>query len=325
MEKKIRSGHAPNLFRFASPVSLAWPWAFKRSMPCRRLINPGLMALLGLLAICHISCSRGNNAPATSAADNPNDGLPPEIHSLSVAINDPANPLPVYTCSIVNTFPHNRTAFTEGLFFLNGFLYESTGLNGQSSLRRTDLATGNVLQRFDLDPKYFGEGLAPFNGKLYQLTWQSHIGFIYDLDTFQLITNFTFPYEGWGLTTDGRSLIESDGTDQIHYFDPATFTETRHLTVTARGHPVTHLNELEYIKGELYANVWGSDYIVRIDPATGNILGVIDCSGLLDPSDRDAHTDVLNGIAYDPATDRLFITGKCWPKLFEIKIKPLKP
>lgn len=291
----------------------------------RRPINLVLTAIIGLLALCHTSCSGGNSTPTTPAADNPNDGLPPEIHSLRAAVNDPVNPLPVYTYQIVNTYPHNRTAFTEGLFFLKGCLYESTGLNGQSSLRRTDLATGNVLQRVDLDPQYFGEGIAPFNGKLYQLTWQTHIGFIYDLNTFQLITNFTYPYEGWGLTTDGHSLIESDGTDQIHYFDPASFTETRHVTVTARGHPVKNLNELEYIKGELYANVWRSDCIVRIDPATGNILGLIDFSGLLDPSDRDAHTDVLNGIAYDPATDRLFITGKCWPKLFEIKLKPLKP
>jgi glutaminyl-peptide cyclotransferase len=181
-----------------------------------------------------------------------------------------------------------------------------------------------VLQRAEVPAQYFAEGLAALNGKLFQLTWQNHKGFVYDLKSFRLEREFTYPGEGWGLTTDGRRLIMSDGTDQIRFLDPSTLEEQGRIGVTARGQPVNRLNELEYIKGEIFANVWGTDYVVRIDPATGRVVGVIDFAGLLPAQERDETTDVLNGIAYDAAGDRLFVTGKRWPKLFEVRLK-LKP
>jgi glutaminyl-peptide cyclotransferase len=233
----------------------------------------------------------------------------------------------LYTYDVVKTYPHNRDAFTEGLFYLDGVLYESTGLNGQSTVRKVDLQTGKVLQQIKVPPQYFGEGMATLNGKLYQLTWQTQKGFVYDLETFKLERDFTYTGEGWGLTTDGHWLIMSDGTDQIRFLDPNTLAENRRITVMVHGLPVKRLNELEYIKGEIFANVWGTDYVVRIDPATGKLLGVIDFTGLLAPQDRDKDTDVLNGIAYDAKSDRLFVTGKKWPKLFEVrlKLKTLQP
>ena len=231
-----------------------------------------------------------------------------------------ADEIPVYTYQVVHAWPHDRGAFTEGLLFQDGVLFESTGLNGRSSLRRVDLNSGNVLQRTEVPSQYFAEGLAALNGKLYQLTWKSQIAFVYDLQTFKPEGQFSYEGEGWGLTTDGHWLIMSDGTDQIRFLDPATFQEVRRITVTARGQPVNRLNELEYVNKEIFANVWGADYVVRIDPETGRVVGVIDFTGLLPNQDRDEHTDVLNGIAYDPASDRLFVTGKCWPKLFEVRL-----
>jgi glutamine cyclotransferase len=265
-------------------------WAIQKSA---LLISPVVFAA------SFVGCDKAPPAPAASATNEP----------------------PRYTYEIVHTFSHDRGAFTQGLFFLDGVLYESTGLNGRSSLRKVELNTGNILRQTNLSDQFFAEGLATMNHKLYQLTWQDHAAFVYDLDTFKLEKQFTYLYEGWGLTTDGQSLILSDGTPQIRFLDPATFEVRHSITATYRGQLVTNLNELEYIKGEIYANVWGSDFIVRIQPATGKVAGVIDFTGLLKPEDRDASTDVLNGIAYDEATDRLFVTGKCWPKLFEVKLK----
>jgi glutaminyl-peptide cyclotransferase len=222
---------------------------------------------------------------------------------------------------VVHTYPHDRGAFTQGLLYLDGALYESTGLNGRSSLRKVELETGKVLQKVDVPSQYFAEGLAALDGKLYQLTWQNHAAFVYDLKTFKLENAFTYPYEGWGLTTDGKSLILSDGTDQIRFINPANFSVERTIDVKQNGVAEFNLNELEYIKGEILANIWQTDDIVRIDPASGNVLGRINFAGLLKSEDRDATTDVLNGIAYDAAGDRIFITGKCWPKLFEIRLK----
>jgi glutaminyl-peptide cyclotransferase len=222
---------------------------------------------------------------------------------------------------VVHTYPHDRGAFTQGLLYLDGALYESTGLNGRSSLRKVEPETGRVLQKVDVPPGYFAEGLAELNGKLYQLTWRNHTAFVYDLKTFKLETNFLYACEGWGLTTDGKSLILSDGTDQIRFINPADFRVERTIEVKENGLAEFNLNELEYVKGEIFANVWRTDDIVRIDPASGNVLGRINFAGLLKPEDRDATTDVLNGIAYDAAGDRLFITGKCWPKLFEVRLK----
>lgn len=233
----------------------------------------------------------------------------------------PKKEIPVFTYEVINVWPHLRNAFTQGLVFNDGALLESTGLNGQSSLRRVELQTGNVLQRVEVPPEYFAEGLAALDGKLFQLTWRNHRGFVYDLHSFHLEREFTYDGEGWGLTTDGHWLIMSDGTDQIRFIDPKTFQENRRIAVKARGQPVYQLNELEYVKGEIFANVWGSDQVVCIDPATGQVVRLVDFTGLLPQQDRDGSTDVLNGIAYDPAGDRWFVTGKRWPKLFEVRLK----
>jgi glutaminyl-peptide cyclotransferase len=203
-----------------------------------------------------------------------------------------------------------------------GALYESTGLNGASSLRKVDLKTGSVLRKVSVPPQFFAEGLAALDGKLFQLTWQNHECFVYDLATFHQKSQFSYSGEGWGLTADGQLLIMSDGTAQIRFLDPATFEVKRTIKVAVGDRPVDSLNELEYIKGEIFANVWKSNIIMRIDPATGQVKGVIDLTGLLAQEDRDLGTDVLNGIAYDAKGGRLFVTGKHWPKLFEIRLKP---
>lgn len=231
-------------------------------------------------------------------------------------------PAKAYTYEVVRTFSHDPGAFTQGLVFLNGQLLESTGLNGQSTLRRVDLATGRVLQQVRVPSQYFAEGMTVLGGKIYQLTWKNQRGFVYDLATFALEKDFSYTGEGWGLTTDGRSLILSDGTDRLRFLDPSTFQVTRTVSVTRDGQPLRLLNELEYIRGEIYANIWQSHSVARIDPATGRVTGVIDFFNLLPAADHLPATDVLNGIAHDPATDRLFVTGKNWPKLFEVRLKP---
>jgi glutaminyl-peptide cyclotransferase len=223
---------------------------------------------------------------------------------------------------VVNTYPHDPQAYTQGLIYVDGHLYESTGLNGRSSLRMDDLATGRALQSAAVPSQYFAEGLAPWGSTLVQLTWQSHVAFVYDRFSFRLLKTFHYDCEGWGLTEDGKNLILSDGSATLHFFDPNTFREVRHVTVKDHGAPVTELNELEYIHGQIYANVWHTDRIARIAPATGKVLGWIDLAGLLPVNQRSDPEAVLNGIAYDAAHDRLFVTGKLWPKLFEIKIVP---
>jgi glutaminyl-peptide cyclotransferase len=234
----------------------------------------------------------------------------------------PAEDIPAYGYSLVKVWPHDRGAFTEGLVFWEGLLIESTGLNGRSTLRKVDLETGRVLKEVKLPEQFFGEGIAVLGEKIFQLTWQSHRGFIYDLKSMTLERDFPFTGEGWGLTTDGHSLIMTDGTNRIRFLDPVTFQVTRNVEVFAHGEPVKMLNELEYVKGELYANVWQTQFVLRIDPATGAILGVINFVGILPESDRSRDTDVMNGIAYDARGDRLFVTGKNWPRLFEVKVVP---
>jgi glutamine cyclotransferase len=226
------------------------------------------------------------------------------------------------TYQVVHTYPHDSQAFTQGLIYTDGHLYESTGLNGQSSLRMDDLETGRVLQRQDLDSKYFAEGLTEWGSTLVQLTWQNHEARVYDRFSFRLLRTFNYTGEGWGLTQDGKSLILSDGSATLRFFDPANFHETRRIAVTDRGAPVTQLNELEFVHGEIYANIWHSDRIARISPKTGHVLGWIDLTGLLPDNQRSTAEAVLNGIAFDPVHNRLFVTGKLWPKLFEIKIVP---
>ena len=227
---------------------------------------------------------------------------------------------PTYAFSVVNRWPHDIGAFTEGLIYDNGVFWESTGLNGASTLRKVDAQTGQVMESRTLPAEYFGEGLTLFGGKLIQLTWQSQIGFVYDAGCLCPERTFTYDGEGWGLTHDDRSLIMSDGTERIRFLDPQTFDVVRTISVADHGRPLTNINELEYINGEIYANIWQTDRIVRIDPATGAILGWIDLTDLLPQTDRGPTTDVLNGIAYDTATDRLFVTGKDWPALFQIAL-----
>jgi glutamine cyclotransferase len=227
---------------------------------------------------------------------------------------------PVYTYEVVNAYPHDSDAFTEGLAFDNGFLYESTGLYGHSSLRRVSLETGEVLQVRVLPYQYFGEGITIYGDKIIQLTYQSEVGFVYNKESFELLGEFHYPTEGWGITTDGKRLIMSDGTSTLHFLDPETFEEIGHIDVYDKGTPVSGLNELEYVNGELYANVWPTDSIAIIAPESGQVVGWIDLAGLLNPRHLVKPVDVLNGIAYDQQNDRLFVTGKLWPKLFEIKL-----
>jgi glutamine cyclotransferase len=224
------------------------------------------------------------------------------------------------TYEVVKAFPHDRRAFTQGLIYLEGYLYESTGLYGESSLRKVALETGEVLQQIDLSPDVFAEGLADWQATLVQLTWREHTGFVYDRADFSLLDSFTYPTEGWGLTQDGERLIMSDGTSSLQFLNPETFEPIKSVKVTYQGEDVQRINELEYIRGQVFANIWQTDQIIRIDPATGQVLGWVDLRGLLPPEARQADTDVLNGIAYDPVNDRLFVTGKRWPYLYEIRL-----
>lgn len=235
----------------------------------------------------------------------------------------PAKLDPMMTYQILNTYPHDPHAFTQGLIFLDGFLYESTGLYGESTLRKVALESGEVLQQTALEGDFFGEGLTNWEETLIQLTWREGVGFIYEIEDFSLQGRFDYLTEGWGLTQDGEHLIMSDGTSALHFLNPETFEITTTLTVTFQGEEIHNLNELEYIRGQVFANIWQTDDVVRIDPETGEVLGWIDLSGILPEEERHETTNVLNGIAYDPKGDRLFITGKRWSKLYEIRLIPI--
>jgi glutamine cyclotransferase len=222
---------------------------------------------------------------------------------------------------VVQTYPHDPNAFTQGLIYVDGHLYESTGMTGRSSLRLVDLATGNVLQKHDLAHEFFGEGLTDWGSTLIQLTWTSHKAFVYDRFSFSLLRTMSFEGEGWGLTHDETQLILSDGTPTLRFLDPKSLRVNRRLRVTDQsGHAVENLNELEYVRGEIYANVWQRNEIIRISPRSGKILARIDLTGIIDTRELHGEGAVLNGIAYDAHGDRLFVTGKLWPKLFEIKL-----
>lgn len=230
--------------------------------------------------------------------------------------------IPVYGARVVHTYPHATDAFTEGLFYQGGYLYESTGLTGRSSIRKVRLQTGEVVRRHDGPARDFGEGIVAWRGRLIQLTWQSGKGYVYDFATFAPRSVFRYRGEGWGLTHDNHRLVMTDGTPVIRFLDPDTLKVIGRLTVTADGRPVRNLNEVEWVRGEIYANVWQTNRIARINPTTGQVVSWIDLTGLVAGvrvSDEDA---VLNGIAYDAADDRLFVTGKLWPSLFEIKLTP---
>lgn len=229
---------------------------------------------------------------------------------------------PVDTYRVIHAYPHDSNAFTQGLIYLNGHLYESTGIKGRSSLREEDLETGRILKFQTVPSRYFGEGLTNWGNELIQLTWQEHTALVYDLKTFRFLRTFHYPWEGWGLTQDGKNLILSDGSSTLHFLDPKTFKQVRSIEVTDHGKPVDQLNELEYIHGQIYSNVWQTNRIAIISPATGDVVKWIDLTGLLPPGSVTDPGAVLNGIAYDAAHDRLFVTGKLWPKLFEIKLIP---
>ena len=226
---------------------------------------------------------------------------------------------PLYTYRVVNVYPHDPKAFTQGLVFDGGFLYEGTGLHGESTLRKVELKSGRVVKRFELPSRFFGEGITVFGEYIIQTTWRSNVAFVYDKRSFELRQTFVYPTEAWGLTHNGRHLILSDGTATLRYLDPQTFREVDRIEVYDGKNPVPHLNELEFVRGEILANVWKTDRIARIAPESGRVTGWIDLSGILKSS---RGVDVLNGIAYDAANDRLFVTGKLWPKLFEIDIVP---
>jgi glutamine cyclotransferase len=230
--------------------------------------------------------------------------------------------IPIYGFGILNRYPHDSNAFTQGLAFADGFLFEGTGLRGRSGLRKVDLATGTILQYRSLPARFFGEGVTVYQNKVIQLTWRAHVGFVYDKDTFQLIETFHYPTEGWGITYDGEYLIMSDGTSTLHFLHPKSYKKMGLIEVYDRNGPLPNLNELEYVQGLILANVWQTDKIAQISPATGEVVGWIDLRGLLKPEDRIQRVDVLNGIAYDQMNDRLFVTGKLWPGLFEIKLIP---
>jgi len=249
-------------------------------------------------------------------------------------VNKPTNnntakaPVPVYSYDIVKTYPHDPTAFTQGLVFQDGVIYEGTGGRGDdpfhSSLRKVELETGKVLMKHDLAPEYFGEGVTVHNNRVYQLTWKERTAFVYNLSDFSPIKEFRYTGDGWGLTDDGSLLYMSDGTHVLQVRDPETFDIKRTIVVNdEKGSPVMELNELEWVKGEIWANIWQTPWIVRIDPANGKLLGKIDMTPIVEEEQKqNPKADVLNGIAYDEATDRLFVTGKLWRRLFEIKLKP---
>jgi glutamine cyclotransferase len=233
--------------------------------------------------------------------------------------NPPANQAVSYSYSVIKTYPHDTSAYTEGLVYVNGQLYESTGEYGTSSLRRVDLDSGRVLQLYNLPSEYYAEGLTIIDNKLIQLTWLEHIGFVYDANTFALIANFSVSTQGWGLTYDGTSLILSDGSSTLYYLNPQTYQVTHQVEVKEGNQSISNINELEYINGDVYANIWMTNKIAIINPQTGQVKGWIDLAGLYQSTEFNS---VLNGIAYDQQNGRLFVTGKNWPNLYEITIKP---
>ncbi|MDT4952715.1 MAG: glutaminyl-peptide cyclotransferase [Acidobacteriota bacterium] len=278
----------------------------------------GALLRTGMLLLLLSACSVGQQ----SARTEPQTMVTPQTKQVSAksAGNTTADEVPTYTYEVVNSWPHLTTHFTQGLVYYDGHLYESTGQYGSSLLCRLDLKTGKVEKKVDVEREYFAEGMTILGDKIYQLTWQAHKGFVYDLKKFDRLAEFGYEGEGWGLTNDTHSLILSDGTNKIRFLDPQSFRVLRSIEVYDHEQPLMELNELEYIKGEIYANIWHSDKVVRIDPASGKILAWIDLAGLRRPEDGGNEDNVLNGIAYDEKNDRLFVTGKRWSKLYEIRL-----
>lgn len=275
----------------------------------RKLYNLGPHGLRGRVCLSLVLFLSLTNCQSGSVA-NPSTEKKPEVETVAL-----------YSYEVVHTWPHDAQAFTQGLVFHDGKLLESTGQIGSSSLRSVELETGKVIRKIDISSPYFAEGITLLGGKIYQLTWQHERGFIYDSESLKRIGEFPYQGEGWGLTNDGQSLILSDGTNRIRFIDPVNFRVTKTIAVSDKGTPVSRINELEYIKGEIFANIWHDDRIARVDGHTGKVVGWVNLQGLLPKNDVDNEEAVLNGIAYDESQDRLFVTGKLWPKLFEIRIK----
>lgn len=289
--------------------------------------------MFAVLAVCLLAACGAQPAPPAAAPPTieptPSPAAAPIVSPTVAPANMPAaapadagGEVTLYSYRIVNTYPHATDAWTQGLQYGDGALYEGTGMEGQSSLRRVDLETGAVEQRADLPPEVFGEGITVLGDRIYQITWKNQVAYLWDRASFEQLDTFSYDTEGWGLTHDGERLIMSDGTSTLTFRDPDTFEETGRVEVTLYGQPVAGLNELEYVNGEVFANVWTTDYFVRVDPASGAVRGVVDLSGLLATVPVTNTVDVLNGIAYDAAGDRLFVTGKYWPALFEIDLFP---
>jgi glutaminyl-peptide cyclotransferase len=274
--------------------------------------------VLGAAALYYLGIPR--NAPLLTSSTA-------TLSETTQAANSSITSAPVYTYKVINVYPHDPNAFTEGLVYYNGFLYESTGLYGNSSLRRVDLDTGHILQIYNLSSKYFGEGITIFNRAIIQLTWQNNVGFVYDLDSFGSLQNFSYPDEGWGLTNNGSQLIMSDGTANLYFLNPQTFQRTGEIMVHDGATPVDGLNSLDYINGSVFANVWPTERIVVINPGTGQVTAWIDLTGIenMTGCHCDVGNDVMNGIAYDAQNNRLFITGKMWSSVFQIQIVPRLP
>jgi glutamine cyclotransferase len=278
---------------------------------------------LPLIALVGVACDGGDgHARADAARAAPPSGAPTRPTSTAPAPSAGPTIPRRERVEVVRSLPHDPDAFTQGLVFHGGRLFESTGLNGRSSLRKVDVSTGRVLQQRALPAEIFAEGLARFDGRLFQLSWQNGKGFVWDAETFEPVREWRYTGEGWGLTHDGTHLIQSDGTATLRFLDPRTLETVRTLEVRSEGRLVTRLNELEWVEGELLANVWMTDRIAVIDPTTGNVTAWIDLVGLLPASERRPETDVLNGIAYDAANGRLYVTGKLWPRLFEVRRVP---
>lgn len=271
-----------------------------------------ILATLVLLSVT--SCSGRSSSNKNSSAST--------SQATAQATQTPTRPAPAkqYTYKVVEVFSHDTKAYTQGLLWHDGYLYESTGLYGESQLRKVDHKTGNVIQSISLERKYFGEGIALLNERIYMLTWTEGRAFVYDLNTFRQLKSFSYDGEGWGLTTDGTKLYMSDGTDKIYVRNPETFAIERTISVRNGQNRVRYINELEWINGEIWANIYTTEQVVRINPETGAVTGIIDFSGIQSRADHTPHTDVFNGIAYDPATDNIYVTGKRWNKLYRVEI-----
>jgi glutamine cyclotransferase len=276
----------------ARPLNLA-PLAFAAAVTWREMLSltRSLRSLVFLVAVANVGCASASSAPVES-----------------------------YT--VVAKYPHSTSSYTEGFFYLDGLFYEGTGLEGHSQLLAVQPATGEPRQHIDLPPQYFGEGIVDWGSTIYEWTWKSHVCFAYDRFTLRVVKQFSYEGEGWGMTRSATELITSDGSDTLRFRDPANFKVKREIVVRDGGKRIDQLNELEYVKGEIYANVWHSDRIARISPRDGHVLGWIDLTGILPDGQKINAESVLNGIAYDSQHDRLFVTGKQWPTIFEIRIKP---